>query len=273
MEIVELTLIYKSAKTQNFNIIILPKRKNVYNLTSEAHDEIIGVLLNLNDKNYLRQIFEENFIKNLQQSLQQNANTSISNLNENSKNQNNNFLHTILSALGTNEVAKHVFMRDLFFSLCNNEIKELRVPFFFDLCVWMLETETNTFLKNEILKKFVFAIINFAQYYHSVTVKDEYQVCKAIKLDSEIIYKRKAFDVLFKMVQTEPCLKKNLVNYLIDLLCHFYNVSVIDKNLVPRDDVKEFIELLQKETFAQKQVYAKFSPTDFYENVHYLDDV
>lgn len=258
MEITELTLVFKSGKTVRMNIIILPKLKNIYNLTSQADDEIIGVFINTNDKNYLRQIFEDNFIKNLNQSLKANSNF--------------NYLQTIFKAFEANDLAKLVFMRDLFFCLSNNEIKELSSDLFFDFCVYVLETEKNTFLKNEILKKFVFTIINFCQYYTD-NKKEDYVFYKTIKHDSEMVYKRKAFDVLFRLVFTEPNLKKNIINNLIDLLSHFYNVTTIDQNLVQKDDVKMFIELLQRETFPQKQYLEKFSPIDFYENVSYLDEV
>lgn len=262
MEIIELTLVHKSGKTRSFNIIVLPKLKNTFNLTSDLDDEIIGVFLNTNDRNYLRQIFEEKFIKNLKLNLN-NATEDPNKIN---------YLPTILSAFSSNEVAKLVLMRDLFFSLCNNELRELNITAFLDICVYMLEREKNIFLKNEIVKKFVFAVINFTQYY-TVIAKEDFQFYKTVKVDSEIIYKRKAFDVLFKLFQNEPGLKKNIVNYLIDLLSHFYNVTVIDQNLLQRDDVKMFIELLQAETFPQKPYLEKFSPIDFYENVVYLDEV
>jgi len=259
MEIVNLMIIYESGKTKNLNIIILPKLKNIFNLTSEKTEKIISILLNANDKNYLRQIFDKNLFIN----TRENSINGLDNLP--------NF-KTVLFALKDNTQAKLVLLRDLFFCLFNNELKELTSEKFYEICLYILETEKNKFLKNETLKNFIYSIINNCNYY-TITTKDDFQFYRTINENSEIKYKRKALDVLFKMMSTTPDLKKNIINSLIDLLSHFYNKSFIDENLLQRDDIKSFIELLQKESFPNKKYLEKFDPIDFYQNISYLDEV
>jgi len=227
MEIIELMILYKSGKILIKKVILLPKQKNEYILKCEKEHEIIGVILNSNDKNYLRQIFDKNFMKIISESMKQYSN--------------NNYLKNIIRSLDNHPIAKLVFLRDLFFCMQKNEIKEFNSKVYFEFCIFMLENTFNTFIKNELLKQFVFAIINFCPYYTIIT-KEDYDFFKTINENSEMIYKRKAIDVLFNMMFTETKIKKNIINYIIDLLYHFYNMTVV-------------------------------TSIEFYEKVSYLDEV
>lgn len=252
MEIIEITIFFKSGKNKTANLILFPKEINVFTLDCELDDDIIGVFINTNDKNYLRQIFDEKLFSEYKSSIEKNN------------------IKQILISLRDQPLIKLVFLRDLFFSLFKNEIKELNSNLFLGICLFMLEKEDNLFIKNEILKKFIFTIINYCQYY-TTEIKEDYPFYKTLKIDHDIVYKETAFETLYKQFFTTPQLKKNILNYLIDLLYHYYDIKTLDSNLNPRDYIKQFIDLIQLENNKNKQIKEKFKSFEFFKNITYLD--
>lgn len=253
--VIDVLIIFSTGEKKNLNLILLPKNKNKFKIPIDNKDEnILSLIINSKDKSYSRQIIPNDLIKDFEENSVDSKILKILNFIE------NNFL------------AKFVYIRDLFFCLCNNDIENLTAEIFVKIISVVIEQEKNYFIKNEFLKMYVFTLINFVKYYD---VKRKFEVCYYFtrKINAEIPYKDQAFDLLYREFNTTPELRKNIINYLIDLLFHYYNTLTIDSVLRQRDDIKNFITFIQDEVNNATGKLERFDPLEFFRHIDYLDIV
>ena len=239
-------------KIKQLNLILLPKLSNKYKLECGDKDEIIGIFINNNDKNYLRQIFDDELIKNFNENI-----LIISNLKQ--------IINIINSMESLNiidtQTLKLVLLRDLFFCLKNSDIKDLTSYAFIEICKYLLENEKNVFLKNEILSKYIYTIINYNEFYQQTKVED-FDIYKIDKTKSDLL--KQAYNILILLFHENSQLKKNIINYYIDLLFYYNND--------PHRDLKKFLNFF-KDKNSSIENFEDFNSQKLYEKMYFLDIV